>query len=406
MHDTTAGAGPALGRAATDSSYHRVVTLLPSATALLRRAELVVRLAETWVHRPPSPTRAVVDLTRRCNLRCRMCRTWASEPGGELDAREIGALVAAMPRLCWLDLTGGEPTLRADFAHVLEAVAEHGRALHVLHFQTNGWSSRRVVHAARAFRRARPDVDLVITVSIDGPPAVHDRMRGREGSYARAIGTLLALRELPAVDTHVGTTITRDNAASVDELAARLRADVHGFDASRWHVNAAHRSAHFFRNETVFDELATDTAEIVRRHARRRGIPRDLVALMEQVYLVNLAAVQDGEPSGVPCQALRSTVFVSPEGDVYPCHLWDRPLGNVRRVPFAEIWRSAETRRARDEVRALECGGCFSACEAYPALAGAPIRAALLTLRRGLRGSSRGSGRSSSGRVRLPVAPS
>jgi radical SAM protein with 4Fe4S-binding SPASM domain len=360
------------------------VVPVPIATTLYRRAALVLRLAETWVHRPPSPTRAVVDLTRRCNLRCRMCRTWEVPAGAELSAAELGALVRDMPRLCWLDLTGGEPTLRRDFCDVLSAIAREGRALHVLHFQTNGWSARRALEAARTWRAARPEVDLVITVSIDGPKAVHDRMRGREGSYERAIRTLRALRDEPGVDVHVGTTITADNVAEIDALGEQLARDVPGFDPSRWHVNVAHRSAHFFANAEVWSALAVDGAEVVRRHVARRGIPRDLVALMEQVYLVNLAAVATGEPSGVPCQALRSTVFVSPEGEVYPCHLWDRPLGNVRRTPFAEIWRAAEVERARREVIELRCGGCFSACEAYPALAGAPLRAAVVTLRRAL----------------------
>lgn len=359
-------------------------TIVPplSPTSLRRRAALVARLAETWIHRPPSPTRAVFDLTRRCNLRCRMCRTWEVPAGHELSPGELGALVRAMPRLCWLDLTGGEPTLRADFPQVLAAIGDAGRALHMLHFQTNGWLKARAVAAARVWRRIRPEVDLVVTVSIDGLPAVHDRMRGRTGAYARAIETLRALRDISGVDVHVGTTLTTDNVDTVEVLGEQLARDVAGFDVQRWHVNVAHASEHFFANTAGFASLRVDAADVVHRHRVRRGLPRDLVALMEQIYLVNLAAVQAGASSGIRCQALRSTVFVSPEGDVYPCHLYDRPLGNVRVEAFADIWASAAVAQARRDVEALRCGGCFSACEAYPALAGAPLRAIGLTLRR------------------------
>src|SRR5690606_23237770 len=97
---------------------------------------------------------------------------------------------------------------------------------------------------------------------------------------------------------------------------------------------------------------------------------------------VNLDAHRRGEPAGVPCQALRSTAFVSPEGDVYPCHVYDRPLGNLRELGFSAIWNAAATRTARRDIEALACGGCFTACEAYPALAGAPLRTAALTARR------------------------
>jgi MoaA/NifB/PqqE/SkfB family radical SAM enzyme len=340
---------------------------------VLRRASLVARLAETWLHRPPSPPRAVIDITRRCNLRCSMCRTWEVEPGApELSATEIGALVASMPRLCWLDLTGGEPLLRNDFGDILDEVATGGEALHVLHFQTNGWFTSRATAAVRRFTARRPEVDLIVTVSIDGPPDLHDRIRGRTGSYRRAIATAAALGDVSGVQVHIGTTVTPPNATSLDALEAALEADLPGFDPQHWHLNVAHTSSHFFANAHLADALATDARSIVDRHRQRRGRPRDLVGLMESVYLINLAAVHRGEPSNIPCDALRSTVFISPEGDVFPCHLWDRRLGNVRETSLPEIWRSAAVARARRGVQTLECGGCFSACEAYPALAAAP----------------------------------
>ena len=54
---------------------------------------MLATLAQTWWHRPDSPTRVVLDVTRRCNLRCAMCRTWALPRSTELDAAEIGAVM-------------------------------------------------------------------------------------------------------------------------------------------------------------------------------------------------------------------------------------------------------------------------------------------------------------------------
>src|SRR5688572_427065 len=172
-----------------------------------RRLELVGRLAETWIRRPPSPTRVVLDLTRRCNLRCEMCRTWERARGPELSAPEIGSLVAELPRLTWLDLTGGEPFVRRDIDAVLEAVVANARALTVLHLQTNGWHTRRIEATTRWLA---PRIQLIVTVSIDGPPDVHDRIRGREGSCVRALETARTLSAIAEV--HVGTTVTSSNA--------------------------------------------------------------------------------------------------------------------------------------------------------------------------------------------------
>jgi radical SAM protein with 4Fe4S-binding SPASM domain len=118
---------------------------------------------------------------------------------------------------------------------------------------------------------------------------------------------------------------------------------------------------------------------------RRRGLPRNLVDLMEMIFLINLEFYRRGEATGIVCQSLRSTAFISPEGNLYPCHVYDRPLGNLRERSLAEVWKSPDVLTAREDIRKLACGGCFTPCEAYPALAGAPVSTLLQTGRRSLR---------------------
>ena len=234
-------------------------------------------------------------------------------------------------------------------------------------------------------RARRPDVDLLITVSIDGPPAVHDRIRGREGSFERALDTFLRLRALDPVRAYIGTTITPDNADAIDALEAELKRRVPDFRAREWHWNWLQVSEHFFRNAQPGNGARPATRKLVRRHIERRGLPHNLVDAMELAFLTNLEFYQRGEPTGIVCQALRSTAFISPEGDLYPCHVYDRPLGNLRERPLDELWSSPAVLEARRDIEKLACGGCFTPCEAYPALAGAPVAATTRTGRRALR---------------------
>lgn len=352
----------------------------------LHRVDLVARLAETWVRRPDSPTRLVVQVTRRCNLRCDMCRTWTLPGGHELTTDEVRDVLSHLPKLAWLDLTGGEPFLRADFAELLEIVLEALPRLRVLHFPTNGWFTSRTLDAARLVTRRRPDLDFIVTVSIDGPPHVHDAMRGQPGSFQRALATFRALRDTAGVRAYVGTTVTPSNRASLGALGEQLSAEIPGFSRREWHWNWMQISQHYFANGSLAaarDELHAGSA--IAEHARSRGVPRSLLDVMELAFLVNLDAYEHGEPVGFPCQALRSSLFLSPEGDVYPCHVYDRPLGNVRKQSIDGIWRSAHVAAAREDIEKLSCGGCFTPCEAYPMLAGAPVRATTNTVRRSLR---------------------
>ena len=349
----------------------------------MRRTALITRLMETWVRRPRTPNRLVLDVTRRCNLRCEMCRTWEAPRAHELTPDELGALMDQLPGLVWLDVTGGEVFLRTDAEALLMTIATRGRALEVLHFPTNGWFTRRVVAATRALRE-RTALELIITVSVDGPPAVHDRVRGRAGSFERALATFEALRAIDGVDVYVGTTITPHNADAVEELGALLQARVPGFTHREWHWNWQQISGHFFNNATLASAAKVRPRQLVQQHVRRRGLPTGLVDMMELLFLVNLEFYQRGEPSGIVCQALRSTAFISPEGDLYPCHVYDRPLGNIRGRDIAELWRSRAVLEARADIEQLACGGCFTPCEAYPAIAGAPRQTIAATARRAL----------------------
>jgi Fe-coproporphyrin III synthase len=347
------------------------------------RASLVVGLAETWWRRPAGPTRVVLDVTRRCNLRCAMCRTWERARADELAAGEIAAVLGRLDRLRWLDVTGGEPFVRADIGELLDAIAASTPTLEMLHFQTNGWSTDRIVRCTERLR-ARTRAELIVTVSIDGPARLHDRIRGVPGSFARAVTTAAALRELPGVEVHIGTTITALNADAMASTWDALQVALPQWPRLRWHWNAMQLSTHFFANAAQA-ELQVPVDRLVRGHLRARGLPRTMIDAMESAYLINLAFVARGEPSRIPCQALRSALFLSPEGDVMPCHIYDRPLGNVRERDVLAIWHDAATLGARADIERLACGGCFSACEAYPALAGAPLQAIAQTVGRALR---------------------
>jgi len=333
----------------------------------------------------------VIQITRRCNERCGMCRSWAFPTAGEITAPEITRLLRAMPDLVWLDVTGGEPFSRPDIADVWRRVLDDTPSLQVLHFPTNGWFTDRVAAAARAARALRPELSLIVTVSLDGPEALHDRMRGREGAWRRAAATWRALRAIPGVDVYVGTTLGPENRGALEATRAALADALPGFHDSLWHWNLYQASRLFFGNAPLRRDRAAD-ARLVRRQAARRWPPRSPVDLMELAFLINLQATLDGEPLGMSCQSLRTACFVSAEAVLYPCHVWDRPVADLRAEGFdlARIWAGRGARDARRGAESLACGGCFTPCEAYPTLAGAPAAAAWRTARRGLALAARG----------------
>ena len=300
-----------------------------------------------------------------------------------MSPSEVGRLCHSMPALTWLDLTGGEPMLRDDIVEVFTEVLAHAPALAVLHFPTNGWFAERAAACSRLVRERRPDVSLIVTVSIDGSPRLHDRLRGRDGSYDRAIATHRTLGGIEGVDVVVGTTVGPHNRDALDELRHALQRDLPDFRDQDWHWNLCQISRHYFANEDIVRDPTRDE-DLVRLHIRRRWPPTSAVQAMEMVFLVNLLAHVQGRPVGLPCQALDTTCFVSADAQLYPCHLVDQPLADLRdwNMDVGDVWRRPEVLAAREQVDRLACGGCFTPCEAYPMVVGSPVRAAVRTAAR------------------------
>jgi sulfatase maturation enzyme AslB (radical SAM superfamily) len=130
------------------------------------------------------PSQVYIDITSRCNCRCVMCHVWKSEPGDELSTRQWVDVLRDIAR--WpgpgtkVNISGGEPLLRADLPELLGEATRLGLAVG---FVTNG--------SLITEELAATIVDsgvFNVNVSLDSlDPAIHDRLRGVAGTTTKAL---------------------------------------------------------------------------------------------------------------------------------------------------------------------------------------------------------------------------
>jgi pyruvate-formate lyase-activating enzyme len=159
----------------------------------------------------PMPTFVQLRVTNLCNLRCKMCGQWgdtgifrdrsdghATDGGREAAAvrERIGhnrqLSLADYERLLdeiapfepVVTLFGGEPLLHPQIVPLVRSIKRRSLTVTMI---TNGW---RLEECARDLVAAGIDA---VAVSVDGTPAVHDRIRGREGSFGRLAAGVEAL---------------------------------------------------------------------------------------------------------------------------------------------------------------------------------------------------------------------
>ncbi|HOG17644.1 MAG TPA: radical SAM protein [Syntrophales bacterium] len=135
------------------------------------------------------PVIKVVQLTvtNRCQCRCRHCGVakLREEMKEELPLERIDRIFEDLQLAGCLvvDLFGGEPTLRADLFEIIKRGKARGFSMSL---ETNGY----VIDGAYVDRLVAAGLDQIYLSLDDCRAEVHDEIRGRKGSFARAVRAL------------------------------------------------------------------------------------------------------------------------------------------------------------------------------------------------------------------------
>jgi len=175
------------------------------------------------------PTFLVYQFTNNCNSRCQMCNIWKKESKGELTTDDIKKALKkpVFKKLRWVNLTGGEPFLRADIVDVCEAFANLPK-LEGIAIPSNGFLTKRVEDAVKEILKVlRNDQFLSITLSIDGFEKTHDEIRGVPGAYKNVTATLDRLSKLktqnPNFNVGVQPTISKKNLPEIEKFYKEMK---------------------------------------------------------------------------------------------------------------------------------------------------------------------------------------
>ena len=325
--------------------------------------------------RPGRPLKVTAVLTERCHLRCDFCRLWESPRAG-VPTCEWLAFFRANRFLRWVNLTGGELFAKERLDELLDGIVAALPRLALLDFPTAGQTPDAVEASVRRLLATKLP-RLVVSVSLDGGPALHDELRGVAGAFERAFETFSRLRPLRSsrFTLVAGCTLTDRAAEQERSLSAELARRLDDFSPRELHFNLAHQSTHYYRNPGFTGRPGAAALAVLQAAAR----PAGALGWIESHY-ARLAprALAEGFPP-VGCDALVRTVFVAPDLTVYPCTIWERPLGNLADFDLSleRLLIRAEVLQARREIVARRCPGCFSPCEAVPAMLAHPLRTAL-----------------------------
>uniref|UniRef100_A0A7J3Z901 Radical SAM protein n=1 Tax=Ignisphaera aggregans TaxID=334771 RepID=A0A7J3Z901_9CREN len=334
------------------------------------------------------PWRVILAITYRCNSRCKICYTWkvyrenpelAKE---EMRLEHLKKLFSELgSSILWLHITGGEPFLRDDLAKVIELAGTNCRNLLGIEIPTNGLIPAIVKkRVEEVLHVLKGKVFLNIGISFNGPKQIHEYIRGVKSSWDRAVRTLKELKELQHsyknLYVFVIYTISTENVGVLQEFYEELLRNGISIAPSEILIDIEHSGVLYHKSDRIEYRkirqlIVKDLSWILQRYLNER--PKNLLMqvynMFRTVYTYYIIDFIDNPKKVImPCEALRSTLFIDPYGNVYPCIIWNVTLGNVKNKSLKEILQSNIAISVRKAIRDGKCPNCWTGCEAVPTL--------------------------------------
>lgn len=289
------------------------------------------------------------ETTKRCALKCGYCRMLKGDNTGELATGEAFQMLREVKKAFGspvMVLSGGEPLSREDILEIVGFSAAQGLPTALA---TNG-----VLLGEAQARGLKASGIRRVSISFDSAEEKrHDLSRGVAGAFQKAVDASAHLRE-QKIPFQINLTVTRANMNEircVAEFAMRLGAcAVHYFilvpvGCGRQIQSHAMLEAHDIE----------ETLKVI--NALSGEIPLEIRPTCAPQY-VRLDKAGHGQ-SG--CLAGTRALFISAEGDVYPCGYLPVKAGSLRESSLRDIWlNSSVLKTLRQNDLKGACGDCYA----------------------------------------------
>ena len=309
------------------------------------------------------PVHLTYSVTSKCNARCKHCFRWdnLNNKKDELSLEEVKKISNSMPNFLYLLISGGEPFLKEELVDIVETFSKNNSVTNVV-IPTNGSMPDKILQTTKEILE-RTNVNLVIYISIDGLNLVHDRIRGIGGLFKKAIETYTLLQDLKKdyKNLNVGFIMTMfsENQTKLKETYNYLR----GLNPDSIFLNIARGNTRIGikeidlnnykeLNETIKKDLLTN---------RFKGFSNFSFSNLSKLANIKthdiITRTIELNRFQIPCYAGTLNVVMDEVGNLYPCELINKRIGNLREenYNFKKIWNSESAKKIRQEIKDSKC---------------------------------------------------
>ena len=293
-----------------------------------------------------------------CNLKCEHCFYWQHlNKRDDLSFDEIVKFSRELDEFENLNLSGGEPFMRKEFAEICHQFIDQNKVKQI-YVPTNGYYTENTVTALEKVLENQALELIAIEFSLDGMPEFHNEFRGNPRSFQKAMETYDALTELQKRDDrlrlHSIATVTDTNVNEIRELTTFLYQRCPQID---------HHNIALIRGDRKNASLQGPALEAYKElyaYARRLWADREegrFGGVVDPMLTWAKCRTSEERRMVVPCKAGWLSGVVNANGDVALCETEHQyaPVGNLRDATFRELWWGEEAMAQRAQIQAKAC---------------------------------------------------
>jgi radical SAM protein with 4Fe4S-binding SPASM domain len=341
---------------------------------------------------PYQPGYVIFYVTNRCNFRCNFCFYRDQIDKGlkpdELSIEEIKKFTENLGSLVQLSLTGGEVFVRKEFKEISDLFYRNCKPLYVT-IPTNGSMPKRIYEYYDYFLPKYPKINFRCVFSIEGIGDIHDKLRDVPGSFEKIKESFKKVYELRkkykniVIDSNSVFT-----ASSEDTLLDTVKYLKNNFNFDNISVTNARGKIPDENLKSKAREKyvkINEYIESLERNKEGRFLSSAIRAVnsLTRDYVIKVGFDDEFVD---PCVAGQKLLVVSETGDVFPCEILGKKMGNIKEFDYkvSEILKKEESKNLRKWIKDTKCKCTFECATAanivwnyknIPKIAGSALKA-------------------------------
>ncbi len=308
------------------------------------------------------PNYVIAYIDGRCNMHCGFCIHAAVDARKTpiISPNDWGQIFRNAKSLIHLTITGGEPFLRKDFVEIIDKILEKNK-IPQISINSNGFYIDRIKKFIPELVNKYKNTEFTLSISLDGPEEIHDKVREFKGAYKRALETIREINYLRKNNNFylkLASVLTKDNKSFMQNFLN---------ETSKWYIDF--HEIILIRDVPIEEQLAVkeDFLKLNKlQHDRTSNEWKKSFngKLFKKLYKETVKRI-DNEKVLTPCLAGGRLVEIFPDGIVRGCEvekLWNvSKLGNLNEVNY-DIVKMIETKEAKNFRKIAKKCTCTFEC--------------------------------------------